>query len=311
MPVLGTMLVERDIVHTGLSMIRSNLTELHINATALEQAAESWSRGYLGTSRLLRQLSGGDDPEERALRTYLAGLRDRKKRIIKDIHLWIETSFDAATQADLKERFFPLRHVFFVGGGVDSGARDLLNDVKQLIDEAEDIERRLGHFSAPNSSPAAPTPSASVLTPASRDSIFVAYSHDDRGWLERLKKHLRPLARGGTLELWEDTQLRPGTQWREEIEHALGRATVAVLLVSADFLASDFIAGIELPTILTAEKNRGLAVVPVFVAPCEVPEDILQFQGVNDPSKTLEESTKPEADRVLTKLVHLMRERLI
>jgi hypothetical protein len=310
MPVLGTMLVDRDIVHAGLSMIRSSLSELRINATALEQAAESWSRGYLGTSRLLRQLSGGDDPEERALRTYLDGLRDRKKRMVKDINLWIETSFDAATQADVKGRFFPLRHIFFVGGGVDSAARDLLNDVKQLIDEAEDIERRLGHFSDPSSSPAAPAPSASVRTTESRDAIFVAYSHDDRVWVERLKTHLRPLTTGGTLELWEDTQLQPGTHWRQEIEHALGRATVAVLMVSADFLASDFIAGIELPAILTAEKDRGLAVVPVFVAPCEVPEDILQFQGVNDPLKTLEESTKPEADRVLTKLVRLMGERV-
>lgn len=310
MPVLGRMLVERDTVQTGLSMIRSNLTELHINATALEEAAESWSRGYMGTSRLLRQLSGGDDPEERALSTYLDGLRDRKKRIIKDINLWIETSFDAATQADLKGRFFPLRHMFFVGGGVDSAARDLLNDVKQLIDEAEDVERRLGHFSDPNSPPAAPAPTASVRAAGSRDSIFVAYSHDDKVWLERLKTHLRPLARGGTLELWVDTQLKPGTRWREEIEHALGRASVAVLLISADFLASDFIAGIELPTILNAERDRGLAVVPVFVAPCEVPEEILQFHGVNDPSKTLEESTKPEADRVLTKLVRLMRERV-
>jgi hypothetical protein len=304
------MLVEGDIVQTGLSMIRSNLTELHVNATALEQAAESWSRGYMGTSRLLRQLSGGDDPEERALRTYLDGLRDRKKRIIKDINLWIETSFDGATQADLKGRFFPLRHMFFVGGGVGSAARDLLNDVKQLVDEAEDIERRLEHFSDPTSSPAAPTPSEPVLATRSRDSIIVAYSHDDRVWLERLKKHLRPLARGGTLELWEDTQLQPGTRWREEIEQALGRASVAILLISADFLASDFIAGVELPTILNSEKDRGLIVVPVFVAPCEVPEDILQFQGVNSPSKTLQESTKPEADRVLTGLVRLMRERV-
>src|SRR5207249_3434720 len=103
-----------------------------------------------------------------------------------------------------------------------------------------------------------------------------------------------------------DTKLTPGSRWREEIELALGRASIAVLLISADFLASEFIATKELPTILKAESERGLVVVPVFVAPCRVPDELTEFQGLNSPDRTLEESNRAEADRVLVNLVDLI-----
>ena len=52
---------------------------------------------------------------------------------------------------------------------------------------------------------------------------------------------MEPLERTATLELWSDEKIQPGSEWREEIRDAIKKARVAVLLVSADFLASDFI----------------------------------------------------------------------
>ena len=127
-------------------------------------------------------------------------------------------------------------------------------------------------------------------TPMSdQNLVFVSYSHADVRWLERLRLHLKPLERLGTISLWDDTRIKPGTAWRQEIRRALERARVAVLLVSADFLASDFIETDELPSLLKAAEERGTVILPVIVKPCrfEQTEGLAHFQAVNKPSEPL------------------------
>jgi nucleoside 2-deoxyribosyltransferase len=82
---------------------------------------------------------------------------------------------------------------------------------------------------------------------AKRPQVFISYSHSDAEYLDRLLVHLKPLEKEDLIDLWVDTRLRAGDRWRKEIDNALQRAMVAILLVSADFLASDFITDNELP----------------------------------------------------------------
>src|SRR6185503_6243047 len=108
-------------------------------------------------------------------------------------------------------------------------------------------------------------------------------------WLERLQVHLRPLVRDQDVEVWDDTKLKGGERWREEIRRAVREARVAILLVSADFLASDFIHTDELPPLLESAENEGALIVPVIVAPSmftRTPQ-LSKFQAVNDPEKPL------------------------
>ena len=102
-------------------------------------------------------------------------------------------------------------------------------------------------------------------SPSTRTKVFISYSHVDQEWLERLKRHLKPLVREG-LDCWDDTHIRPGDDWKQEIRNALDTAQVAVLLISADFFASDFIDENELPPLLDAAKAKGVRILPVILS---------------------------------------------
>jgi hypothetical protein len=99
-------------------------------------------------------------------------------------------------------------------------------------------------------------------------TVFISYSHKDEAWKDRLVTHLRVLEKQGQLDLWDDRRIGAGEDWRAEIEAAMTRASVAVLLVSADFLTSDFILGQEVPRLLRRRDEEGLRVFPVIVRPC-------------------------------------------
>lgn len=134
-----------------------------------------------------------------------------------------------------------------------------------------------------------------------QDTVFVSYSHADARWLKRLRTHLAPLRRDQVLDLWDDTRIDPGEDWREEIENALARARVAVLLVSADFLASEFINSNELPRLLASAEGRGTVILPVIVKASRFADtpSLARFQAVNPPSRPLDGLRTAAREQVL------------
>src|SRR5260370_28611765 len=106
-----------------------------------------------------------------------------------------------------------------------------------------------------------------------RNQLFISYSHKDDKWLKRLQIFLKPMERKGIVT-WDDTKLETGQQWRQEIQEAIESARVAVLLVSADFLASDFISEAELPRLLAATRTAGAVILTGIFSPCDRPESL-------------------------------------
>jgi hypothetical protein len=139
--------------------------------------------------------------------------------------------------------------------------------------------------------------------PVPRDRIFICYSHKDADWKERVCVHLRPRERDGTIDVWSDTRIGAGDQWRKEIATALDRARIAILLINADFFASDFIHADELPALLSAAQNGGCRVIPVLVSPSMFHDnpELECFQSVPSHS-TLTEMPRENAERILVEL---------
>jgi hypothetical protein len=144
-----------------------------------------------------------------------------------------------------------------------------------------------------------------------QQKVFISYSHKDAKWLERLRVHLTPLEREGIMDLWDDTKIVAGAQWKETILEALETARVAVVLVSANFLASDFIAQHELPELLSRAAVGGTVILPIVVSPCLFNGTGLSaFQTVNPPDKPLSAMTATDRERIWVTVAEAIKKRL-
>lgn len=107
-----------------------------------------------------------------------------------------------------------------------------------------------------------------------KPTIFISYSHKDERWKDRLLVHLGVLEKEGRIEVWSDNMITAGGDWFTSIKNAIGNSELAVLLITAHFLTSDFILREEVPRLLEARRKRGMQVFPVLVKSClweEVP----------------------------------------
>lgn len=145
-----------------------------------------------------------------------------------------------------------------------------------------------------------------------RDQVFISYSHKDDEHLQRLKVHLKPFEREHQIKVWSDKKIKASQKWREEIQNALERTAVAILLLSADFLSSDFIMDNELPPLLDAAETKGVKILSVILKPCAFNQfpNLAKFQAVNDPTKPLISLDESDREQKWAEVAQITKEAL-
>ena len=100
-------------------------------------------------------------------------------------------------------------------------------------------------------------------------TLFYSYAHEDEPLRDALNKHLSGLQRHGLIQAWHDRQIPAGADRAQDIDRHLESASIILLLISADFVASDYCYGIEMQRALQRHDEGSARVIPILLRPCE------------------------------------------
>lgn len=100
--------------------------------------------------------------------------------------------------------------------------------------------------------------------------IFCSYSHKDSKYRAELETFLAGLKMQGLVNIWHDRLIKPGTDWAKDINSNLDHANLVLLLVSSDFIASQYCMGIELKNALARQQKEDVRIVPILIRECDL-----------------------------------------
>jgi hypothetical protein len=136
--------------------------------------------------------------------------------------------------------------------------------------------------------------------------LFLSYSHKDEDMKEQLDTHFAGLRRSGKIATWNDRQILPGADWDDNIKDELHNADIILFLISANFIASDYIWKQEVPLALERHKRKEAVVIPILLRPCDVEGlEFMRLQGLPKNFKPV--SSFPDRDEVLSHIAKEIR----
>ena len=138
-----------------------------------------------------------------------------------------------------------------------------------------------------------------------KNSIFISYSHKDKKWLKMVQTQLVSLKLyNKDVEVWSDEKIMASDVWKEEITKALEHATIAILIVSSDFMASEFIINEELQPLLDKSQVEGTKILTLVARPIAFfnKSPLSKYQTINDPKQPLSGMTEVDQEWALVKM---------
>ncbi len=122
---------------------------------------------------------------------------------------------------------------------------------------------------APSQAIGDPKPGGAAPSAPQQVEVFFSYSHRDEALRDEMAKHLSILKRQGVITAWYDRDIEAGTEWAREINDHLNSAQVILLLISPDFIASDYCFDIEMKRAMERHAAKEACVIPVILRPVD------------------------------------------
>src|SRR5262245_5386906 len=99
--------------------------------------------------------------------------------------------------------------------------------------------------------------------------IFYSYSHKDEDLRDKLETHLSVLKRQGVITGWHDRRISAGSEWKDSIDDHLATAGIILLLISSDFIASDYCYEKEMKRAMARHADGSAHVIPIILRDCD------------------------------------------
>ena len=207
--------------------------------------------------------------------------------------------------------WFPIkREVIAALARFPNGRRHAEAWAKVMEVSVEDCLEEISEFNKSDPVALRSSYAAGSEVPTERDLIFVSYSHKDEKLCREFLTMLEPAAQVLRLHVWSDQQIVIGDKWHAEIEGALGRARVAVCMVTPDYLASRFVKESELPALLEGAKDGGVEIFWIACRPSTVQySELAKYQAANDPNKPLSSLQRQAREKSIVNIVNKLMEK--
>jgi formylglycine-generating enzyme required for sulfatase activity len=136
--------------------------------------------------------------------------------------------------------------------------------------------------------------------------LFISYAHKDNLSRQELETHLSLLKKQGLVKIWSDQAIEPGQEWEQSIHDGLEAAEIILLLISPDFLASEYIYDKELKRAMERHNTGEARVIPAFLRACDWKgASFGKLQGVPDDATPI--SQWKDRDEAFTRVAQAIR----
>ncbi|MEH2169321.1 MAG: toll/interleukin-1 receptor domain-containing protein [Nostoc sp.] len=104
-----------------------------------------------------------------------------------------------------------------------------------------------------------------LLQPDQAIEVFYSYAHEDEKLRDKLENHLTLLRRQGVITEWHDRKIGAGKEWHNEIDTHLDSSQIILLLISANFIASDYCWDVEVKRAMERHEAKEARVIPIIL----------------------------------------------